>query len=159
MEDGSVFCENLPYYLSFKLSTVFVVWKTHKLVWVKFLKHWYKQVLKETSFLLWFLCIWYRQTIFPLQGQQFKLYTKWRPEQYSNKLLSVGSYIFIHTFIRFIQVVFFQLYLMLQGPLSNLKGMAAHSCKDIFLQYCNTTAKSGSCFQSTSLSSMCTHQI
>lgn len=27
-EDESVFCENLPYYLSLKLCTLFVVWNT-----------------------------------------------------------------------------------------------------------------------------------
>lgn len=83
---------------------------------VKLLKHWYKQSLKETSFLLWFSCIWYKWTIFPLQGQQYKLDTKLRLQQHSNKQLSVGSYAFIHTFTGIIQVVFFQLYLNASGP-------------------------------------------
>lgn len=81
-----------------------------RLKWVKFLKHGYKQALKETSFLLWFSCIWYRRTIFPLQGHQYKLDTKLRLQHYSNKLLSVGRYALIHTFIRLIKVVFFQIY-------------------------------------------------
>lgn len=104
--------------IQFKLQTLyyFCCLKDRvKSVWVKFLKHWYKQSLKETSSLR-LSCLQYRQTIFPLQGQQYKLDTKLRLQQHSNKLLSVGSYAFIHVFIRFIQVVIFQQYLNASGP-------------------------------------------